>query len=181
MWFLPFLKSAILDIYEVSAALARAIFMKSDEALSHPINAPTSDISPATPPDVPSRTISTFPSKIVSWAHIIGQEEGANPISNNAGNLKYSTLTASWGASKGHPAADGGFFCHFETPEDGVNALCNFLKLACEDELIAYHSPEARTLGGFTKIYAGNPPEGYILAIANFLHEPLDVQISTFL
>lgn len=123
----------------------------------------------------------TFPAKIVAWASAIKPEEGANPALNNPGNLKYSTLTASWGASKGPAASDGGFLCQFKTPAAGMFALCSFLQLGCEDELVAFHSPEARTLGGFTRIYAGNPPQGYIDAIATAIGEPETVQISTFL
>ena len=74
-----------------------------------------------------------------------------------------------------------GHLCQFAALSAGQSALCNFLVLGCEDELIAFHAPGARTLGGFTRIYAGNPPQGYIYAIAAQLNEPLDAQISTFL
>src|SRR5271155_2077577 len=50
--------------------------------------------------------------------------------------------------------------------------------LGCEDELIAFHAPEARTLGGFTQIYAGNPPPEYAEAVGRALGCPLDTQIS---
>ena len=108
---------------------------------------------------------------------------GASPSfkSFHPGNLKYSTLTASWGASKGFQATDGGWIAKFSTLSQGTKALCNFLVLGCENQLVAFHSPEARTLGGFTKIYAGNPPEAYIIAIGLKLNKSLDVQISTFL
>jgi hypothetical protein len=99
----------------------------------------------------------------------------------NPGNLKYSTLTASWGAQKGPAASDGGFLCQFANDNAGQTALCNFLVLGCEDELIAFHAPEARTLAGFTTIYAGNPPEGYITRIEEALGVPGTTQISTFL
>jgi hypothetical protein len=130
---------------------------------------------PATPPQT------TFPPKILAWAQIIGKEEGANPELNNPGNLKYSTLTASWGASQGPAAADGGFLAKFATLDAGGAALCNFLVLGCEDGLAAFHPPEARTLAGFTKIYAGNPPQGYIDAIVQAMGGDPNVQISTFL
>jgi hypothetical protein len=35
--------------------------------------------------------------------------------------------------------------------------------------------------GGFTEIYAGNPPQGYIDRIVETLGVPADTQISTFL
>lgn len=127
------------------------------------------------------RQESMFTPMIEKWATIIAKEEGAQPDSNNPGNLKYSTLTASWGATKGREALDGGFLCQFLSYQGGFNALCNFLTLGCEDELVAFHSPEARTLQGFTVIYAGNPPQGYIDGIINGMGVPGDTQISTFL
>ena len=131
--------------------------------------------------DMNTPTSPGFPVKITAWASAIAKEEGANPALNNPGNLKVSTLTVSWGAEKGPAAQDGGYLAKFATLEAGSTALCNFLVLGCEDELIAFHAPEARTLGGFTKIYAGNPPQGYIMAIAAAIGEPETVLISTFL
>ena len=122
-----------------------------------------------------------FTPMIETWANAIAKEEGAESISNNPGNLKYSTLTASWGASRGRQATDGGFLCQFLSYQSGYNALCNFLTLGCEDMLVAFHAPTARTLQGFTVIYAGNPPEGYIQGIIEALGVPGDTQISTFL
>lgn len=124
---------------------------------------------------------SQFPPKIVAWALAIAHEEGATPELHNPGNLKYASLTASWGATRGREAADGGFLCQFPDDATGQKALCNFLVLGCENELIAFHAPEARTFEGFTKIYAGNPPQGYIDAIAKAIGVSLDAQISTFL
>lgn len=133
------------------------------------------------PEDTTVPATPSFPPMIVKWSQAIKIGEGADPASNNWGNLKYSTLTASWGATRGRAASDGGFLCNFATPEMGEDALCNFLKLGCEDELVAFHAPEARTLQGFTVIYAGNPPQGYINNIGEFLGVPLDALISSFL
>lgn len=129
----------------------------------------------------PKSAQTTFPPKITTWAAIIAKEEGANPTSNNPGNLKYSSLTASWGATQGNAASDGGSLCHFATQEAGLTALCNFLVLGCEDQLLGFHSTAARTLAGFTKIYAGNPPAGYTDAIVQAMGGDPNVQISTFL
>ncbi|HLH93553.1 MAG TPA: hypothetical protein VKW08_00400 [Xanthobacteraceae bacterium] len=134
-------------------------------------------VSPTSKPTNPVQP--SFPSKITTWAAIIAKEEGANPTSNNPGNLKYSDLTAGWGATQGNPAKDGGYLCHFATAEAGLTALCNFLVLGCEDQLIAFH--QARTLAEFTKVYAGNPPQGYIDAIVQAMGGDPNVQISTFL
>ena len=117
-----------------------------------------------------------FPPKIVNWAKGIKQWEG-DITGHDAGNLKYTTLTQSWGAMKGRPAEDGGYFALF--PDDGMNALCNFLKLGCEDELVAFH--QARTFESFTKIYAGNPPQTYIQGIADLIPCQLTDDISIFL
>ncbi len=119
--------------------------------------------------------------KIIAWANAIALGEGAHPSSNNPGNMKYSTLTKSWGATMGRAALDGGHFCQFATYAQGFDALCNYLILGCENELIAYHAPSARTFEGFTKIYAGNPPQGYIVAIAEAIGCQMDTPISTFL
>jgi hypothetical protein len=124
---------------------------------------------------------STFPPMIEKWITAISQWEGAIPAHHNPGNLKYSTLTASWGATRGPAASDGGYLCQFATDNAGEIALGNFLTLGCENELIAFHSPEARTLKGFTVIYAGNPPQDYIDGIITGLGVPGDTQISTFL
>lgn len=118
---------------------------------------------------------------ITKWAEAIEHEEGATAASHNPGNLKYSTLTASWGATRGRPATDGGNLCQFPTYQQGFTALCNFLVLGCENELLAFHSPEARTLEGFTTIFAGNPPEDYKLGIQEALGVPGTTLISTFI
>lgn len=118
-------------------------------------------------------------SKINIWAHAIAI--GENNKQNNPGNLKYTTLSASWGGTKGFLAADGGWICDFPTYALGFTALCNFLTLGAENELLAFHSSEARTLVGFTKIYAGNPPQGYISGIVEAMGGNPDVDISTFL
>lgn len=128
-----------------------------------------------TPPPQPSKP----QSKIHDWALAITAGEGATPASNNPGNLKYSNLTASWGGKKGRKATDGGFFCTFDTYDKGFEALCNFLTLGAQNQLIAFH--HSRTLQAFTKVYAGNPPQGYIDAIGKRLGVPLTTDISTFL
>lgn len=117
--------------------------------------------------------------KIITWANAIAKWEGANPLSNNPGNMKFTSLTASWGATKGRKALDGGYFCKFATPQAGFNALCNFLILGCENQLIAFH--KARDFQSFTKIFAGNPPQGYIQGIATELGIPLSTPVSQLL
>lgn len=121
------------------------------------------------------------PPMILKWAKAIAVQEGGKPGLNNPGNLKVAPLTKSWGATNGFQATDGGWIARFATPQAGQTALCNFLLLGAENQLIAFHKPEARTLGGFTKIYAGNPPPGYIHGITAALGVPETTQISTFL
>jgi hypothetical protein len=132
-------------------------------------------------PQLSGPTEPAFPPKIVAWADLIGKEEGGKPEHHNPGNLKYSSLTASWGGMKGPAASDGGYLAVFKDEQTGHAALCNFLVLGCEDQLIAFHAPEARTLAGFTKIYAGNPPQGYTNAIVAGMGGDPNIQISTFL
>jgi hypothetical protein len=120
-------------------------------------------------------------SKIQQWANAIAKAENAKSSLNNPGDLKMSSLTASWGATQGFQATDGGWIAKFATYEQGMSALCNFLRLGCSDELVAFHAPESRTLGGFMKIYAGNPPEAYLNGIAAALGVSLDINITTFL
>lgn len=120
-----------------------------------------------------------FPSKIIEWAHAIAIEEGSKPEVNNPGNLKLSTLTASWGAQEGFQATDGGWIAKFPSLTAGFTALCNFLMLGAQDELIAFHN--ARTLQSFSMVYAGNPPAQYIQQIADRLNVPLNTNVSSFL
>lgn len=122
-------------------------------------------------------------SKIELWAKAIQQAEGWKPGSpsqthNNPGNLGYTTLTASWGATQGGAKSDGGHFCKFPDYVTGFKALCNFLTLGAEDELKAFH--QARTLELFSEKY-GNTGVGYAQEIANTLHVPLSTDVSTFL
>ena len=130
------------------------------------------------PPPAPQPAPSPVPT-IQKWASAIAVQEGANPVYHNPGNLKLTTLTESWGATPGFPAEDGGNIAYFPTQELGSEALCNFLKLGCEDELLAFH--QARTLALFTKVYAGNPPSQYLEGVCAALGVPPDTQISTFL
>lgn len=116
---------------------------------------------------------------IEEWATAIEHWENAPATSNNPGNLKYSSLTAQWGATKGRRATDGGSFCQFASYDQGFNALCQFLTLGAKDQLAAFHS--ARTLGEFTKVYAGNPSQGYINGIATALGVSLNTLVSSFL
>lgn len=141
-----------------------------------PNSAPTATISPKTPT---MSNASQFPAMIQKWAAAIAVGEGADPMSHNPGNLKYSPLTASWGAQAGCSATDGGNLCQFPDDQTGLNALCSFLILGAQNQLKAFH--QARTLEAFTKIYAGNPPQGYIDGIAQKLGVSETVDISTFL
>ena len=160
---------------ELGLLKARQIPPVADPAPSEPQN-------PAPTPPLPTNAApATFPPKITLWAAIISKEEGAVPAHHNPGNLGYSTLTASWGATKGPAKSDGGFLAIFSDDNTGLTALCNFLVLGCEDQLLAFHAPEARTLAGFTTIYAGNPPQVYKDAIVNAMGGDPNVQISTFL
>jgi hypothetical protein len=150
---------------------ARQIPPQADTAPQPQNSAPTATPTPAT----------TFPPQILAWATIIGKEEGANPTLDNPGDLKLSDLTKSWGAIQGFAATDGGFMAKFPTEQVGEIALCDFLVLGCQDGLLAFHSPAARTLAGFMQIFAGNPPAAYVDAIVMGMGVPADTQISTFL
>lgn len=125
--------------------------------------------------------LAQFHPMIVKWAQAIKNQEGASASSHNPGNLKLSSLTRSWGAMYGRPATDGGIIAKFADDTAGMVALCHFLTLGAENLLLAFHSPAARTLAGFTKIYAGNPPAGYTNGILRELGVPGSTQISTFL
>ena len=144
-----------------------------------PKTAPQATQTPTVTQSTPNIILATpFPPKIILWAQAIKKWEGSIDATN-PGNMKFSALTASWGATRGRPALDGGNFAVFKSPAAGFTALCHFLMLACEDQLTAYHN--ARTLEAFTRIYAGNPPQGYINGIAEMVGVPLSTDISTFL
>lgn len=140
-------------------------------------NPPTMTIT-ANPKPV-LKQISLFKPMILRWAVAVANQEGAKPALNNPGNLKVSTLTRSWGAMPGFNATDGGVIAKFATPQAGMDALCNFLVLGCEDELRAFH--QARTLKGFSIVYAGNPPSEYYEGIAAELGVTVDILIASFL
>ncbi len=118
------------------------------------------------------------PTMIEKWAKAIERMEG-DITGTNPGNLKYSPLIATWGATQGRKGSDGGYFASFKSYDEGFKALCNFLTLGCQDKLKSYHN--ARTLQKFSVVYAGNPPQGYINSIAKELGVSLDVDISSFL
>lgn len=145
-------------------------------APSVPEPTPTTTPVPVEPVLSPA---SSFPVLIVRWADAIAKWEGADPKLNNPGDLKFSTLTASLGGTQGKQASDGGWLCKFITPHAGLDALRHFLLLAAEDRLTSYHT--ARTLQAFSKIYGGNPPQGYIDGIAKEMGVPTTVDIGTFL
>jgi hypothetical protein len=118
-----------------------------------PPSATITPMQPAQPTPTVQPTQAVKYPRIVSWGNMISRFEGAKPVLNNPGNLRYTTLTASWGA------IDNGSFCQFSTYEAGFQALCNFLQLACEDQLIPYHN--ARTIKQFTEVYTDYPPPEY--------------------
>lgn len=123
-------------------------------------------------------------SRIPDWARAVQFEEGWWPNSvsfrsNNPGNLKFSGLTESFGATRGIPAGDGGYFCKFSTYEKGFTALCEFLTLGAKDQLKAYH--QARTLRLFTRVYAHPPTDGYSERIAQKLGVSPDINIKELL
>lgn len=72
----------------------------------------------------------------------------------NCGNLKYTSLTKELGATNKDPQN----FCIFPTYEIGFNALCQFIKLAAENKLKAYHNCN---LYGFFAVYS---PTGELLS-----------------
>ncbi len=113
--------------------------------------------------------------KITLWAKAIVHWEG-----HFDGNLKYTTLTKSWGATQGRPALDSGYFCLWKDHDTGFQALCNFLTLGCEGQLIISH-PQPCTFHDFTIRFAGNPPLGYMLGIAKEIGCTPETDISTFL
>lgn len=116
--------------------------------------------------------------KIEKWAKAISLWEG-DITGHNAGNLKFTPLTQSWGATLGRKAQDGGYFALFH--DDGMSALCNFLTLGCKNQLKDFHAPEQRLLGGFMKKYAGNPASSYIEGVRKELGVPLNTPIENFL
>ncbi len=121
------------------------------------------------------------PNMIQKWATLISHFEGADPTLNNPGNFKYSTLMASWGGQKARAGSDGGFFCKFPTKEMGFTALCNFLTLGCENQLLDYHN--ARTIKQFTLVYTNHPKPQFDYSdnLIKQLGVSPDTDIKTFL
>lgn len=145
-----------------------------------PVEPKTAPESTTTTEELPKSYRIGLKPKILNWATAVSHWEAALASSNNPGNLKYTTLTSTWGATKGRAAADGGYFCQFPSYASGFVALCNFLTLGAEGQLIISH-PLPCTLQAFTERFAGNPPQGYIDGIAKMLNVPTSVDIATFL
>jgi hypothetical protein len=97
----------------------------------------------------------------------------------NPGNLKATTLTMNWGGVAKDKATDGGYFAVYPDYKTGFQALCNFLTLAAENQLIPYH--KARSLRLFCRVYADPISDGYAETVARHLGVPLDTPISDFL
>lgn len=159
------------SIQEVLLSLyLRLLALWSAKTGPTPAPAPQTPVPPPQPapepPDIPEK-----PTKIVIWALAIQKQEGWHPgsrsyVCNNPGNMKYASLTASLGATKGPAGADGGNFCAFKSYAAGFDALCQFLTFACKNELAAYHN---KTLAEFTEIYAHPPSNAYSQAVASAL------------
>ncbi len=119
-------------------------------------------------------------SRIADWASAIREQEGFRPGSrsyrnNNPGNIRFGVLTKELGAT----FADADGFAIFPSYNAGMDALCSFLKLACEDKLKGYH--KARTLLEFTKVYANPPDDGYAKRVANRLGVSVLINIKELL
>ena len=123
-------------------------------------------------------------SKLRDWAMAIEAEESSKPPkstdrnkrNNSPGNLRASELIQGF---NGYLTKDIDNFAIFKNYECGFNALCKFLTMAAEDNLIPYHG--ARTLYKFTKIYAEPPNDNYAKNVANALKVNINVDISTLL
>lgn len=144
----------------------------------------TPSTAPTVTPDPPQPT--PAPSKIHQWALAIEKQEGGRPTDlnmrlNNPGNIKWTdySLGLAPGASKGPAASDKGFFLHFDTYEHGHEALCQFLRDACNDLLIPFH--DARTILTFTRTYAHPPNDNYARAVAQALGVTVNTRIETLL
>lgn len=119
-------------------------------------------IPPPAPVTVPHVSL------IPAWASAIQVQEGWTPVSRsfinrNPGNLKWTTLTESLGAT----GKDLNNFCVFPTVSAGLSALEKFLQMACTDQLKAFTSD--MSLLSFTQVYAEPPNNNYALGVANAL------------
>lgn len=92
----------------------------------------------------------------------------------NPGNLKFTPLTASFGAI----GKDKDNFCIYPDYQTGFRALCSFLTLACENRLKAYKDC---TLDQFTEIYASPPNKNYVNNVAKKLNVSPNVFIKNLL
>lgn len=118
---------------------------------------------------------------IQKWANLIAQFEGADSSLNNPGNFKFSSLMATWGGQKARAGSDGGYFCKFVDYKTGFQALCNFLTLGAQNQLLDYHN--ARTIKEFTLVYTNHPIPKYDYSdnLIKALGVTADTQISSFL
>mgnify|MGYP001557776439 CR=1 FL=1 len=169
-------QSWINRAYSKILEVLRAILVNMQVAPNMPLN--PNPLDPAPP------IIAPHTSKIIPWAKAVQIAEGYYPnsvsyICKNPGNLKFTSLTESFGATGKHIASDGGYFCIFPSYEVGFQALVSFLTLAAEDQLKDYH--EARTLLLFTRKYANPPNDGYANSVAKALGVSVDEPIKNLI
>lgn len=184
--FLEIIWNWIWSLFPEALHLNESVMNPADLAIAHdsyPIapNAPKQSAEDASNASNEILPITQHPT-ISQWATLIARFEGANPVLNNPGDFKYSTLLGTWGGERSNEdGSDGGVFCKFPTYEIGFKVLCNFLTLGCEDELKDYHT--ARTIKEFTLVYTNHPQPEY--DYSNNLIKELGVSpntdISTFL
>jgi hypothetical protein len=157
-------------------------------ALEQPV-VPQEPPKPSTPPPTPPGP--SEPPRVEIWASAIEQQEGGQPGDlnmrlNNPGNLKYTTYTATLGAKqsteliigaaqRGPAGSDGGYFCRFDTLEEGRSALRHFLIDAASNRLKSYKN---NTLDQFTETYARPPNKKYVNAVAKALQVDPSIPIS---
>lgn len=151
------------------------------------------DVTP--PPQVPVKT-----SRIRDWGKYIqfseGWKVGSRSYRNsNPGNIKATPYGMSLGATRGIDHAgikDGEYgFCIYENYDVGFNALCQLLTDAAQDKLKGFHDHlvelkdgrkvSARTLEGFTEIFAEPEDEHYLNSICVQLKVDKSINISELL
>ena len=171
--------SQIIAIYKQVIALLTQQIIQLPVPLPPVKFIPPDDVlPPITPPAPPAEPKG---SKIPLWARAISKEEGFAPgtrswRNNNPGNIKWSSLIQSLGATSKDPNG----FAVFPTYDAGFNALCDFLKLGCLNQLRAFH--QARTLEQFTQVYALPPANHpYAANVARALGVSVKVDIKTLL
>lgn len=153
------------------------VHQNSEISQNPAIVAPQSPKDDLIPPPAPESPTTPKSSKLILFADAITAFENSEKFYSsyfNPGNLKFTDYTKSLGAYK----AGKNNFCMFYNPEDGRNALCQFVKDAASDKLKDYHDCSIRS---FFQSYSGENQLPYAKFVSVKVDENIEAKLKDFI